>query len=103
MKNRGMKNPFSEKTRWLFVQDGYVKCFECGRNQAELHHILGRISNSPLNAIPLCRKCHNAGNIHSPEKEREYLNKTFRYLVEINYIMTKKDGEFGKTYLHLYD
>ena len=98
----GLKNPFSNKTRQLFLTDGYVHCWECSRSDkgAELHHIVGRKSSSPLNAIPLCNRltCHNSGKIHTGKKEEEYLLKTFRYLIKTGYKLTDKDRDFVVDY-----
>ena len=88
-----MKNPFSEATRFLFA-DVY-ECWECGCNQnLSLHHTFGRISNSPINASPLCLKSHEKGDVHSPEKREKYLLKTLEYLKRIGYQFTQKDKEF---------
>ena len=102
MKNRGLLNPFTNKTRQLFLTDGYIHCWNCGRSDkgASLHHICGRKSSSVLNAIPLCDglDCHNSGKIHTPKKEEEYLEKTFRYLIKNGYCLTDKDWKFIKKY-----
>ena len=105
MKNKGPKNPFSNATRLLFMEwHGFIKCFDCGRTDrgAELHHILKRVSASPLNAIPLCWKCHNAGDIHRSERQRKYLKRTFNYLQKIKYIFTIRDEKFLDRYMNLY-
>jgi len=92
----GLKHPFSNKTRQLFLTDGYIHCWECSRSDkgADLHHICKRVSNSVLNGIPLCNKCHSSGKIHTPKKEEEYLLKTFRYLIKTGYKLTDKDRDF---------
>jgi len=110
MRNRGMKNPFSEKVRRLFL-DGEVKCWECGRTFGEWggiepHHILGRISNSAYNLAPLCTKCHDRFKSLSHEKKeqkrREYLHKTFRYLENLRYTNSKKDDDFIEKNIRYY-
>ena len=52
-----MRNNFTQKTRELFID---VPCCICGGFQANaLHHIMGRISNSPYNAAPIHnQRCH---------------------------------------------
>ncbi len=76
--------------------------WESWRNDADcLHHILGRVSNSPYNACPL-----NNAREHQPEWRRDlealssfvvrskYLQKTKIYLDELGYIPTEKDLKF---------
>ena len=94
IKNKGLLNPFSVKTRELFVD--IYGCFGCGRSDRGLqaHHISKRISPSPYNLAPLCWVCHLEGNIHTPEIEQKYLRKTKEYLDKIGYIATLKDLEF---------
>lgn len=74
-----LKNPFSDKTRNLFL-DIYA-CMDCGRSDQflELHHITGRDSNSPFNAIALCKVCHDHVG-HGEEEERTYFETTYHYL-----------------------
>jgi len=91
----GLLNPFSEKTRELFIWN--YTCWETGLSlPLELHHIYGRISNSPLNAAPLSREAHERGDIHSRSKRTKYLNKTIKFLDAQGYKLTKKDKEFLK-------
>jgi hypothetical protein len=97
-----MKNDFSPQTRELFDQGGYMTDWEDGRNDANaLHHIAGRVSDSPYNAAPL----NNARNhqpegrkhldsIHSHACRKRLLHKTKKYLDEIGYKPTKEDLEF---------
>lgn len=106
LKNHGLKNPFSEQTRWLFLQEkGYIYCWECGRSDlgAEPHHILGRVSSSPFNAAPLCSLCHGNVSIDKQGKIRKYLKKTKDYLFKIQYFVTKKDKEFLEKYARNYN
>lgn len=99
-----MKNDFTEKTRELFSLGSYVRDWEDGRNDADcLHHIMGRVSNSPFNACPLNnfrnhmpegRTMKNLPSINSKEVRRRYLIKTKTYLESIGYVNTKNDLEF---------
>jgi len=106
-----MKNEFTKKTRELFDMGGYYASWESGRNDADaLHHILGRISNSPYNACPL-----NNAREHQPEGRKElahlsdfnvrrkYLIKTKKYLDDINYSPTESDLNFLKQNKKYYD
>lgn len=89
---------------------GYCKDWEDARNDSDsIHHILGRVSNSPYNAAPL----NNARNhqpegrrfqksIHSFEVRSKYLIKTKKYLDSIEYKPDKKDLEFLNTYSGYY-
>lgn len=91
-----LKNPFKLETRWLFFDVRY-RCFECGSNQGiELHHILGRVSSSALNACPLCKNCHIQVKHNQKEHQRLFL-KTLQYLKDIGYTLVQEDIEFIKT------
>lgn len=94
-------NPFSIQTRWLFFDVRY-SCFNCGRNDTELHHIAGRISDSPINAIVLCKECHSKVT-HTEEEETKYFTMTLRYLVKIDYRFTYSDLTFVNSYDRLYN
>ena len=58
-----------------------------------IHHILGRISNSTLNGIPLCDKCHR--NYTYLDKS-QLLKTTIKFLCDPNnqYQFNKKDIKF---------
>lgn len=88
-----MKNNFTEETRAEFIFE--TTCWKCNRPNPELHHILGRVSNSILNAYPLCRKCHLKHiKMISEENKKKFLNETIRFLVENNYKFKQKDIDF---------
>lgn len=106
-----MINNFTDKTRNLFDMGGYVMSWESGRNDADcLHHILGRISNSPYNACPL-----NNFREHQPEGRKgleplssqgvrsRYLSKTKVYLDSIDYKPTEQDLQFLETNKKYYE
>jgi len=106
-----MKNDFTQKTRELFDLGGYCKDHEDGRNDADcLHHILGRVSNSPLNAAPLNNfRNHmpegrkNLEALSSHQSRKKYLTKTKRFLETIGYILIEKDLEFLESNKKYYD
>jgi len=91
-----MKNNFSEETRALFIFR--YDCDICGSNKnLELHHIKGRVSDSPCNASLLCHNCHYKHHNKKPfteEQKKQMLQKTFKWLCKIDYKFTRKDGEF---------
>jgi hypothetical protein len=100
-----MKNNFTYETFELFDFGGYCPSWETGMNNSDcLHHILGRVSNSPYNACPL-----NNQYDHQPEGRKglsplssqivrsKYLKKTKKYLDAVGYKPTPKDLEFLKT------
>jgi hypothetical protein len=103
-----MKNEFTKETRMLFDLGGWINDFEDGRNDADcLHHIFGRVSNSPYNACPLNNARNHQpdgiGRKHLPaitnkEVQQKYFKKTKEYLDSIHYTPTKKDLEFLKQY-----
>ena len=84
-----MQNEFPIKIRSFW--DGWFSCLLCQVNQnLELHHILGRRSDSMLNSAAVCHICHSKGNIHSPETELELLEKTWE-------IVTARKWQFSYT------
>ena len=99
-----MTNSFSKEDRELFVWNN--ECWLCGKNHADcLHHILGRTSNSPLNAAPLSNfKCHIGKEdvIDSVESKKKFLQKTYYYLKKEGYELNQKDKNFIKKNKKLY-
>lgn len=96
-----LKNPFTKDTRVLFIDHQY--CMDCGSNQMpELHHICGRKSSSPLNAIVLCKKCHDHVG-HHEEEEKKYFKITLIFLLQIEYQFTEADQDFINSYKRLKD
>jgi hypothetical protein len=99
-----MNNSFTEETRELFFWNN--ECWYCGKNHIDcLHHILGRISDSPLNAAPLNNfECHiGNGCISTYDMKCKFLKKTLEYLLSKDYKLTKKDKEFKKKYFKYYN
>lgn len=99
-----MRNPFSEETRELFRYNH--ECAWCGMNQPDaLHHIMGRVSSSPLNASPIHNmKCHiGNGTLENDESRSMLLKWTLEYLYKEGYRFTEADSEFYQTYSRLYD
>lgn len=89
---------------------GYCYSWEHGIPADSIHHILGRVSNSPYNACPLNNsKEHmpegrrNLPAIHSFESRKKYLNKTKMYLDSIGYIPNQADLEFIETNKKYYE
>lgn len=92
--------PFSSETRNLFL---YVfSCFKCGRSDRglELHHIVGRKSDSMLNACPLCKDCH-AHIGHTNEEEQELFFATFHFLSLEDVPLHQKDVQFMRDFSYL--
>ena len=86
-------NNFTKKTRLLFLW--MRNCFLCKSNQSlELDHILGRISNSPLNASMICRKCHVDKALRGHEGKIKQLKITLDFLRNEKYELNKKDQMF---------
>jgi len=96
-----LKNRFSPTVRSLFAFR--YSCDICGmNNNLELHHILGTISNSALNASLLCHKCHEKEDSGGDELKKKLLQATIRYLVSEKYEFTRKDILFYKKYQRYY-
>ena len=99
-----LKNRFTEETRELFFWN--YKCWYCGMDHYDcLHHILGRVSDSPLNAAPLNNfECHiGNGALTLFEEKKKLLKKTYEYLLGEGYTLSKKDKIFKKKYYRFYD
>lgn len=113
-----MKNNFTEETRSLFffetscwnknceVRNIKTNIERLGSNRdLELHHILGRVSNSPLNAMVVCRKCHDIfhNKCHPTDKEKsEQLIYTLKWLLKNNYDLKEEDIQFYHKYKKYY-
>lgn len=99
-----MRNPFTQETRELFRYNH--ACAWCGMNQPDaLHHIMGRVSSSPLNASPIHnRKCHiGNGTLENDESRSMLLKWTLEYLHNDGYKFTEEDEEFYEKYKRLYE
>jgi hypothetical protein len=87
-----LSNPFSEEVRLLYLYR--YDCDLCGCNQSlEIHHIVGRTSNSAFNSSLLCHDCHSQ-MCHSEEEERRLFAKTFAWLKQNCYNIKSEDIEF---------
>jgi len=96
-----LKNNFTERTRELF--DFCYECWVCGKNHWNcLHHILGRVSNSPLNAAPVNNLDCHIGKGFNFEDNKRLLQKTYKYLIRVGYRLTDKDRAFMKKYAQYY-
>ncbi len=99
-----LRNNFSEETRELFFWN--LICWNCNKPHANcLHHTMGRVSNSALNASPLNNfDCHiGNGKLSLFEVKKRFLKKTLDYLLENDYVLTKKDKEFKSKYKKYYN
>ena len=98
-----LKNEFSQETRKLFIWN-YI-CWWCGQNHIDcLHHILNRVSDSPLNAAPLSNfECHiGNGKLSTFEAKKKLLKKTLYFLLESDYKLTEEDKAFMGKYNKYY-
>lgn len=96
------KFPPSPGTYQLFIG---APCYECGRFHWDcLHHIMGDVSNSPYNFLPINNHiCHlnkdgkmGRGDIRKKETRLKYLKITATWLRAINYHPSHRDQEFIK-------
>ena len=87
----------------LEVRKMYIDCWTCwicsqnGQQSGglELHHVLGRISDSIFNSSVLCHKCHSHMG-HSQEEEQQLFLITLKYLYDLHYVPIEKDYDFLK-------
>jgi len=102
-----LKFPFKDNIRWFWFDYHNYKCANCGGNGEncgglEIHHILGRVSDSILNSIYLCKKCHNEVR-HTQEEHFKYLNYTKDFVEEVGYVYIQSDIIFYQNNIHLYE
>lgn len=86
---------FPVSVRKLYL--GHWACFLCGRNGSgvgglEIHHILGRVSDSAFNSSCLCRRCHEK-ICHNRDEHRRIFLATYRFLRGIKY--QPNDGDWA--------
>lgn len=90
-----LKKPFLQEIRLNFL---YVYwCFDCNRSDRglELHHVRARISNTMLDAIPLCKWCHSKVG-HTAEEEHRYRELVIAFYIRENIKVPQKDIEYLK-------
>lgn len=96
-----MDNPFPEEVRNLWLD--WWSCADCGTNgggMLELHHIVGRRSNSALNGVVVCTECHSHYG-HSKEEEKRLFAKNLAILKAKKYQLTEKDEQFMEDHPYL--
>lgn len=88
-----LKFDFSQDVRLLYLYT--TACCLCGSNQMlEIHHILGRVSDSAFNSSVLCKECH-AKICHNREEHQKIFNKSVVVLQEVGFKPNNnKDIEF---------
>lgn len=101
-----MRLNFSKETKALFPR----YCMKCKRADRPLedHHIIAEhassreTGNSALNCCRICKDCHSWA-VHAYEKEIEFLEITFVYLMTVmRYKLTSKDKNFLIKYHEYY-
>lgn len=88
-----LRNKFSDRVRLLWLD-----CWECqickgnGTQSGglELHHIIGRDSNSALNACLVCKGCHQTLG-HSEKEEIQLFVEVLAYYYNQDAHLTKED------------
>ncbi len=113
MKNTGLQNRFSPKTRAIWIY--WYSCLVCGMNGIDaLHHIVspsshlhknGDFNNSVYNSCPIHNmKCHigNETLLYKDETIKMLLKKTRDALHWEGHVPDKNDLVFLKEYAHLY-
>ena len=101
-----LKNRFKDidKQRvWLDHQF----CALCYSNQqCSLHHIKSTESDSILNSIMLCFKCHKFADTRNVS-DKEFMSKCLKYTIkqvlQTNYTLTEKDTDFYNNNKALYN
>lgn len=78
---------FTDQVRKWFL--GHWRCFLCGANGSdrgglELHHILGRVSNSIFNAALVCGECHSHMG-HNQSEHHELFAQAAKFIKAVGY------------------
>lgn len=87
---------FPIEVRVLYLY--HYSCFLCGSNGSdcgglEIHHILGRVSDSAFNSSCLCKKCHSRIG-HTREEHQLIFFYTIQFLRDQQFIPSDKDMQF---------
>ena len=98
-----LANRFKEEDK-IRVWSQHQYCQDCGSNQVcSLHHIVGTRSDSILNSIMLCHKCHKKADGYNIGNNREsrqfqfrYINMTMGVAIEEGYVLVERDDIFLK-------
>lgn len=99
MKLRGQGSNCFSADELARYYDEYQMCFKCGMyNATDFHHNVERarpFTNSIINAIALCRDCHNDNSefTHRPQQE-EFFIKNMKWLLKRGYTLTTLDKEY---------
>ena len=93
-----LQNPFPNKVRLLYT--GHWSCFLCGSNGwnrggLELHHILGRVSDSAFNSSCICGYCHR-GIGHTQKEHQKIFYQTAQFLKKVLFRPEEGDIKFIK-------
>lgn len=95
----------------------YPRCFMCGMPAEDPNHTVSRgyiygakpkserrkMFSSILNCSALCRRCHEGGQIHSPDMESYLLNETLRQVSLCDYKLKPEDKAFKKEFRKRYE
>lgn len=107
MKRGSRKNNWPPWVYSLFFEDNFWNCWGCGCNHANCgHHIFGRgkaegCEKSIFNFAPMGNfECHlpHHGKWTTDEGKKELLEKTIKYLSDIEYELKPIDIEFLAKY-----
>jgi hypothetical protein len=87
---------FPQKVRLLYLY--HYSCFLCGSNGSncgglEIHHILGRVSDSAFNSSCLCKKCHSKIG-HTKEEHQMIFFFTIQFLKSVLFKPAEEDMRF---------
>lgn len=94
-----LQNPFPQQI--LIDTKSHYYCWQCGSNQnLELHHIVGRSSNSRLNGCVLCKECH-AVVTHSQEEEQQFCNLAILFWYSKGYKWQEDNLNFLRSNPHI--
>lgn len=83
---------FLPRVRLLYLY--HTACFLCGRNYPlEIHHILGRVSDSAFNSSCLCNQCHSHVG-HTRQEHQLIFFHTINFLYNVGFKPLEEDMKF---------
>lgn len=96
MKRRGTGSNCFDNDELARYYDEYQACARCSKHNAtDFHHNIPRSNkhtSSIINAIPLCRECHNDNaTFTSPDQQRKFFEWNMKWLLKRQYDIHEKD------------
>lgn len=88
-----LRNAFNDDVRMFWFN--HYWCAKCNRSDLpiEIHHIIGRGSDSILNSVPICKTCHIQIG-HTDNEERTFFAYVFKRCYNTGWRLNENDFQF---------